>query len=315
MTAPRAGAAGEPVIRVEGLLKSYGEHAVVRGIDIEVQRGEIFAFLGPNGAGKTTTVEILEGYRPRNGGEVVVLGEDPASAGRAWRARVGLVLQSCTMPPELTVRELVDLYAGYYPHPRPPAETIELVGLADKRDAQTKQLSGGQLRRLDVALALIGDPDLVFLDEPTTGFDPSARHHAWEVIANLRELGKTIFLTTHYMDEAEALADHVAVIVAGQIVAEGTPETLGGRDRELSDISFALPAGASLSELPAEIATIARQRDDGRVHLSVPEPARSLHALSGWALDRDARLDTLVVGRPTLEDVYLRLTADAEQAE
>jgi ABC-2 type transport system ATP-binding protein len=307
--------AGEPVIRVEGLRKSYGEHEVVRGIDLHVHGGEIFAFLGPNGAGKTTTVEILEGYRLRDGGGVAVLGEDPASADRSWRARIGLVLQSCTMPPELTVRELVDLYAGYYPHPRPAAETIELVGLADKREAQTKHLSGGQLRRLDVALALIGDPDLVFLDEPTTGFDPSARHHAWEVIANLRELGKTIFLTTHYMDEAQALADHVAVIVAGAIVAEGTPDTLGGRDRELSEIAFALPAGGSLDELPGEVAAMAQLRDDGRVHLSVPDPARSLHALSGWALQHDASLDTLVVGRPTLEDVYLRLTADAEQVE
>jgi len=312
---PSPGAVGEPVIRVEGLRKSYGEHEVVRGIDLEVQSGQVFAFLGPNGAGKTTTVEILEGYRSRSAGEVTVLGEDPASAGRGWRSRVGLVLQSCTMPAELTVRELVELYAGYYPHPRPAAETIELVGLTDKRDARTKQLSGGQLRRLDVALALIGDPDLVFLDEPTTGFDPSARHHAWEVIANLRELGKTIFLTTHYMDEAQTLADHVAVIVAGEIAAEGTPETLGGRDRELSDISFRLPAGAALSALPAEISSIAAQRDDGRVHLSVLDPARALHALAGWALEHDESLEALTVGRPTLEDVYLRLTAGAEQAE
>ncbi|HLL93292.1 MAG TPA: ABC transporter ATP-binding protein [Solirubrobacteraceae bacterium] len=230
--APRDAGSGErttsaPVIQVHALRKSYGEHEVIRGIDIEVRRGEIYAFLGPNGAGKTTTVEILEGYRSRDGGEVSVLNEDPAHAGSRWRARIGLVLQSCMMPAELTVRELVELYAGYYPHPRPASETIELVGLADKRDARTKQLSGGQLRRLDVALALIGDPDLVFLDEPTTGFDPSARHHAWEVVANLRALGKTIFLTTHYMDEAQALADHVAVIVAGQIVAQGTPATLG----------------------------------------------------------------------------------------
>jgi ABC-2 type transport system ATP-binding protein len=303
------------VIRVEGLRKSYGEHEVVRGIDLEVHSGQVFAFLGPNGAGKTTTVEILEGYRSRSAGEVSVLGEDPASADRGWRSRVGLVLQSCTMPAELTVRELVELYAGYYPHPRPAAETIELVGLTEKRDARTKQLSGGQLRRLDVALALIGDPDLVFLDEPTTGFDPSARHHAWEVIANLRELGKTIFLTTHYMDEAQALADHVAVIVAGEIVAEGTPETLGGRDRALSDISFRLPAGTALSQLPQEVSSIARQRDDGRIHLSVPDPARALHALSGWALEHDESLEALTVGRPTLEDVYLRLTAGAEGTE
>jgi len=311
----REAAPGAPVISVSGLRKSYGEHEVVCGIDLEVRRGEVFAFLGPNGAGKTTTVEILEGYRSRGAGEVRVLDEDPASADGGWRSRIGLVLQSCTMPPELTVRELVELYAGYYPHPRGAAETIELVGLTDKRDARTKQLSGGQLRRLDVALALIGDPELVFLDEPTTGFDPSARHHAWEVIANLRELGKTIFLTTHYMDEAQALADHVAVIVAGEIVAQGTPETLGGRDRELSDISFRLPAGTALSELPDEVASIARQRDDGRVHVRVGEPARALYALAGWALEHGDRLDSLTVGRPTLEEVYLRLAGEQEHSE
>ena len=302
------------MIAASGLRKSYGEHEVVRGIDLEVRRGEVFAFLGPNGAGKTTTVEILEGYRPRDSGEVSVLDRDPASADGGWRSRIGLVLQSCTMPAELTVRELVELYAGYYPHPRGATETIELVGLTDKRDARTNQLSGGQLRRLDVALALIGDPELVFLDEPTTGFDPSARHHAWEVIANLRELGKTIFLTTHYMDEAQTLADHVAVIVAGKIVAEGTPQTLGGRDRELSDISFTLPPGTTVSELPAELAATARLREDGRAHMSAREPAHALHALAGWALEHGDALGDLTVGRPTLEDVYLRLT-DGQQEQ
>ncbi|MGO9322053.1 MAG: ABC transporter ATP-binding protein [Solirubrobacteraceae bacterium] len=314
MTAARSSAPS--VIAASGLRKSYGEHEVVRGIDLEVRRGEVFAFLGPNGAGKTTTVEILEGYRPRDSGEVSVLDRDPASADGGWRSRIGLVLQSCTMPAELTVRELVELYAGYYPHPRGATETIELVGLTDKRDARTNQLSGGQLRRLDVALALIGDPELVFLDEPTTGFDPSARHHAWEVIANLRELGKTIFLTTHYMDEAQTLADHVAVIVAGKIVAEGTPQTLGGRDRELSDISFTLPPGTTVSELPAELASTARLREDGRAHMSAREPAHALHALTGWALEHGADLGDLTVGRPTLEDVYLRLTdGQREQPE
>jgi len=302
------------VITTDGLRKSYGEHEVVGGIDLQVHRGEVFAFLGPNGAGKTTTVEILEGYRPRDGGEVSVLDRDPASADGDWRSRIGLVLQACTMPAELTVRELVELYAGYYPHPRAATETIELVGLTDKRDARTNQLSGGQLRRLDVALALVGDPELVFLDEPTTGFDPSARHHAWEVIANLRELGKTIFLTTHYMDEAQTLADHVAVIVAGKIVAEGTPDTLGGRDRELSDVSFTLPAGSTVAELPGELASSAQLREDGRVHVNVREPARSLHALTGWALERGADLGDLTVGRPTLEDIYLRLT-DGQQEQ
>jgi ABC-2 type transport system ATP-binding protein len=304
-----------PVITVRGLRKSYGEHEVVRGIDLEVHGGEVFAFLGPNGAGKTTTVEILEGYRSRNGGEVSVLGEDPAAAERGWRSRLGLVLQSCTMPTELSVRELVALYAGYYPHPRGVADTIELVGLTDKADARTKQLSGGQLRRLDVALALIGDPELVFLDEPTTGFDPSARHHAWHVIADLRDLGKTIFLTTHYMDEAQALADRLAVISAGEIVAEGTPQTLGGRDRELSDISFSLPAGAGLSELPGELASAARLGDDGRVHFSALEPARALYALAGWALEHGDHLSDLTIGRPTLEDIYLRLSDVQEQAQ
>ena len=304
-----------PVISVSGLRKFYGEREVVRGIDVEVHHGEIFAFLGPNGAGKTTTVEILEGYRSRSAGEVRVLGVDPAAADGGWRSRIGLVLQACTMPAELTVRELVELYAGYYPHPRGAAETIELVGLPESRDVRTSQLSGGQLRRLDVALALIGDPELVFLDEPTTGFDPGARHHAWEVIANLRELGKTIFLTTHYMDEAQTLADHVAVIVAGEIVAEGTPATLGGRDRELSDVSFTLPAGSAIAQLPGELASAARLREDGRVHMSVREPASALHALSGWALERGEGLGDLTVGRPTLEDIYLRLTGEQEHPE
>ncbi len=300
-----------PVIQVRGLRKSYADHEVVAGIDLEVREGEIVAFLGPNGAGKTTTVEILEGYRARNAGEVNVLGEDPAAADRGWRSRIGLVLQSCTMPAELTVRELLSLYAGYYPHPRPVEATIELVGLTEAPDARTKALSGGQQRRLDVALALIGDPELVFLDEPTTGFDPSARHHAWEVIGNLRDLGKTIFLTTHYMDEAQALADRVAVIAAGRIVAEGTPDTLGGRDKAASDISFGLPAGVELAQLPAELAARAQLRD-GHIHLADVHPARTLHVLAGWALEHGHDLGDLTVGRPTLEDVYLRLTEGQE---
>jgi len=303
-----------PVIEVRGLRKSYGEHEVVRGIDLEVHHGEVFAFLGPNGAGKTTTVEILEGYRSRSAGEVKVLGDDPSSADRRWRARVGLVLQSCTMPAELTVRELVELYAGYYPAPRAVAETLDLVGLSEQRDVRTAQLSGGQLRRLDVALALIGDPELVFLDEPTTGFDPSARRHAWEVIANLRTLGKSIFLTTHYMDEAQALADRLAVIAAGEIVAEGTPETLGGRDHAVSDIAFELPHGIAPAELPPALAELAERRD-GRIHIRAAEPARVLYELSGWALERDESLHDLTVGRPTLEDIYLELTASSLEGD
>jgi ABC-2 type transport system ATP-binding protein len=300
-------------IEVRGLRKSYDEKEVVRGIDLQVRHGEVFAFLGPNGAGKTTTVEILEGYRSRNAGELSVLGVDPAAADRRWRSRVGLVLQSCTMPAELTVRELVGLYAGYYPHPRGLDESIDLVGLAGQSNTRTNQLSGGQQRRLDVALALIGDPELVFLDEPTTGFDPSARHHAWDVIANLRSLGKTIFLTTHYMDEAQALADRVAVIAAGEIVAEGTPQTLGGRDRAMSDVAFGLPPGAGVPQLPPELIPLAQLRD-GRVHIATREPARVLYALSGWALPRGDDLLDLTVTRPTLEDIYLKLTEDPESS-
>jgi len=303
----------EVVIQVRGLRKSYGDHEVVRGIDFEVAAGEILAFLGPNGAGKTTTVEILEGYRTRNDGEVRVLGQDPAEADERWRARIGLVLQSCAMPPELTVRELVSLYAGYYPHPRPVDETIDLVGLVDEAGARSSGLSGGQQRRLDVALALIGDPELVFLDEPTTGFDPSARHHAWEVIANLRELGKTIFLTTHYMDEAQALADRVAVIVDGRIAAEGTPDTLGGRDHAASDVSFTPPPGQRLDDLPEELKAGLELRG-AIVHLRTENPTRALNLLTGWALDRGLDLHDLSVGRPTLEDVYLQLTEPAETA-
>ena len=304
----------DQVIAVRGLRKSYGAHEVVRGIDLHVGRGEVFAFLGPNGAGKTTTVEILEGYRSRDGGEVSVLDQDPASPDGHWRARIGLVLQSCTMPAELTVAELVELCWLLPAAPGRPRD--DRAGRPGGQGRLTDRAAlGGQLRRLDVALALIGDPELVFLDEPTTGFDPSARHHAWEVIANLRELGKTIFLTTHYMDEAQALADQVAVIVDGVIVARGTAQTLGGRDRELSDISFSLPRGATLSELPEALSQLARVRDDGRVHLSVPRPAAPLHALTEWALERGAELADLTVGRPTLEDVYLRLTEGAERAE
>jgi ABC-2 type transport system ATP-binding protein len=234
----------EPVVSVRGLRKSYGAVEAVAGIDLEVRRGEIFAFLGPNGAGKTTTVEILEGFRDRDGGEVTVLGEDPARAHAAWRNRVGAVLQESNAEPGLTVRESLQLYSGYYLEPRDIEETIALVGLGEKIDTQADQLSGGQRRRLDVALALIGDPELIFLDEPTTGFDPSARRTAWQVIEGLRRLGKTVFLTTHYMDEAEQLADRIAVIADGQIVAEGTPGTLGGRNRMATTIRFTLPVGA-----------------------------------------------------------------------
>ncbi len=278
----------DPVISIRGLRKSYGELEAVRGIDLEVRRGEVFAFLGPNGAGKTTTVEILEGYRKRSGGEVSVLGEDPERAGRRWRERIGIVLQDCRLDPYLTVRESLELYAGYYVAPRPIEETIELVGLAGKAEARARSLSGGQQRRLDVGMALIGDPELLFLDEPTTGFDPSARRQAWETIAGLRELGKTVFLTTHYMDEAQRLADRVTIISGGEIVAAGTPEDLGDRESRPARISY---------------------REDGReVTLETTTPVRTLNELTGKALAEGRELEGLELTRPSLEDVYLELT-------
>ena len=302
------GDADEVVIEVSGLRMRYGSFEAVRGIDLHVRRGEIFAFLGPNGAGKTTTVEIMEGFRDRTDGEVRVLGVDPAEAGGAWRDRVGVVLQESEPEPGLTVRECLQLYAGYYHAPRPIDATIDLVGLADKAGSLAGELSGGQRRRLDVALALIGDPDIVFLDEPTTGFDPSARRTAWEVIAGLRHLGKTIFLTTHYMDEAEYLADRIAVIADGRIVAEGTPRTLGGRDRMLSAIRFTLPDGLAAAELPERLRVLAEPGPDGTTVVRSESPLAHVQLLAGWASDRGFDLPDLDVRRPTLEDVYLTLT-------
>ncbi len=246
------------MISISGLRKSYGDFEAVKGIDLEVSAGEIFAFLGPNGAGKTTTVEILEGYRARNAGEVSILGLDPSSPSRSWRERIGIVLQECRLTPELTVTEAVEQYAGYYSTARDVAETVGLVGLTGKADVRTSKLSGGQQRRLDVALALVGDPELLFLDEPTTGFDPAARRSAWDVIASLRELGKTIFLTTHYMDEAQALADRVAILAAGRIVAEGPPDQLGDREERATEVSFRLPPGVRAEELPSSVRERAR---------------------------------------------------------
>jgi len=285
----------DPVISIKGLRKSYGETEAVRGIDLEVNRGEVFAFLGPNGAGKTTTVEILEGYRKRSGGEVTVLGEDPERAGREWREQIGIVLQSGRLDPYLTVRESLDLYAGYFRNPRPTGDVIALIGLEGKADERASRLSGGQQRRLDVGMALVGDPELLFLDEPTTGFDPSARRQAWDVIAGLRDLGKTVFLTTHYMDEAQRLADRVTIIAAGEIVARGTPEDLGER---------------------ASGETTIRYRADGReVVLRTQTPVQTLHELTANALAQGEALEGLEVTRPSLEDVYLELTASTEPAE
>jgi ABC-2 type transport system ATP-binding protein len=301
----------DPVIHVRGLRKSYGEMEAVRGIDLEVARGEIFAFVGPNGAGKTTTVEILEGYRQRSEGEASVLGIDPASADRAWRERVGIVLQECRMQRELTVRETVKQYAGYYPRSRPVDETIELVGLSQKADARAGKLSGGQQRRLDVALALIGDPELLFLDEPTTGFDPTARRQAWVMIASLRELGKTVFLTTHYMEEAQELADRVAIIARGRIIAEGPPDELGGADDSV-EVSFRLPPDVKIDELPGAVRT-AVQKSNGLVAMHTDRPVETLHELTGWALERGVSLPALQIRRPSLEDVFLRLTDEVDR--
>jgi ABC-2 type transport system ATP-binding protein len=299
-------------IRVTGLRKRYGELEAVRGVDFEVAEGECFALLGPNGAGKTTTVEILEGYRDRDAGAVEVLGLDPQGGGRDLRERIGIVLQSSGHFRELTVGEVVELFGGYYPHPRAPAEVIGLVGLGEKAGARIKTLSGGQQRRLDLALGLVGDPDLLFLDEPTTGFDPSARRRSWELIESLRELGKTILLTTHYMDEAQNLADRVAIIVAGRIVAAGTPDSLGGRDEGEAVIAFRLPAGTAVADLPPGLPGRPAPRED-RVELRTTEPTVALNVLTSWALHRGEELDALTVTRPSLEDVYLELTGAGEQ--
>jgi ABC-2 type transport system ATP-binding protein len=280
----------DPVITIRGLSKSYGDFEAVRGIDLEVRPGEVFAFLGPNGAGKTTTVEILEGYRKRSGGEVAVLGEDPERAGRGWRERIGIVLQSCRLDPYLTVRESLGLYAGYYSSPRPVDEVVELVGLGAKAEARTGSLSGGQQRRLDVGMALVGDPELLFLDEPTTGFDPSARRQAWETISGLRDLGKTVFLTTHYMDEAQRLADRVTIISRGEVVAAGTPEDLGNRESLPTTVSYRL-GGEDVS-------------------FETTTPVAALHELTGRAVEQGLELESLEVTRPNLEDIYLSLTSE-----
>jgi ABC-2 type transport system ATP-binding protein len=281
-------------IEVQGLRKAYEEHEAVRGIDFEVRRGEVFGLLGPNGAGKTTTVEILEGYRSRTAGSVSVLGHDPASRDPDLRARVGIVLQSSGIYRYLTVRESVAHWAGFYPRPRDVEEVISIVGLEEAAEQRASKLSGGQQRRLDLALALVGDPELVFLDEPTTGFDPAARRAAWGTVRSLKELGKTVLLTTHYLDEAQALADRVAIIKDGKILAEGPPSSLG--------------AGAERS-------FVSWRSADGREHTRETEdPTTLLHALTGEALARGERLEGLSVTRPSLEEIYLELTAEADSA-
>ncbi len=310
MSAAASAAAGA-VISVRGLRKSYGATEAVRGIDLDVDAGEIFAFLGPNGAGKTTAVEIMEGYRVPTAGEVRVLGTDPHSAPRSWRQRVGVVLQESQPEQELTARESLQMYAGYYARPLPIETTLAAVGLEGTAGTLVRALSGGQRRRLDVALALIGDPELLFLDEPTTGFDPSARHAAWDLIASLRDLGKTIFLTTHYMDEAEFLADRIAVIARGEIVAEGTPASLGGRDQSGCTISFTLPPGAAIDAMASRIRTAVVEQRMGRISLQTREPMPVLRDLTDWALANGYDLADIDVRRPTLEDIYLQLTREA----
>jgi ABC-2 type transport system ATP-binding protein len=292
------------VIEVEHLSKRYGDQVAVADVSLCVQAGEVFCLLGPNGAGKSTTTEILEGYRARSGGSVRVLGHDPQDGARALRERIGIVLQECGVPLELTVAELIAMYGRPYPRRRPADELIELVGLEGKRDARAGTLSGGQRRRLDLALALVGDPDVVFLDEPTTGFDPSARRSAWAAIRNLCALGKTVFLTTHFMDEAQALADRVAVLRAGRIVAAGTPDELGGRGERPATVRFRAP-------LEVELPFPGAEREGEHVRLAAPDAAATAHAVTSWAHERGLVLRDFSVTRPSLEDIYLTLTEEA----
>jgi ABC-2 type transport system ATP-binding protein len=298
-------------VEVRDLRKSYADVEAVRGVSLEVARGEVFCLLGPNGAGKTTTVEILEGYRSRSGGQVQVLGVDPASDSRTLREQVGIVLQQCGVQHDLTVYELVEMYGRYYVRGRDVDEVIDLVELSEKRDVRARNLSGGQRRRLDLALALIGDPELIFLDEPTTGFDPAARRQAWSTIRSLCDLGKTIFLTTHFMDEAQHLADRVAVMSEGVIIASGRPDELGGRDVRPAEIRFALPAGWSVDDVPP-LPCEDRLLEGDRVLVSTREPVRAAHVLTTWALEHDVELGHFSVTQPTLEDIYLELTGAAE---
>jgi ABC-2 type transport system ATP-binding protein len=301
-----------PAIEVNGLRKRYGEYEAVRGISLAVETGEVFGFLGPNGAGKTTTIEILEGYRGRDAGDVSVLGMDPARADRGWRQRIGLVLQECELDPLLTVSETLALFSAFYEHPRPVGEVMELVGLADRGGARVGRLSGGQRRRADVAVALVGRPELVFLDEPTTGFDPAARREAWSMIAGLKELGTTVFLTTHSMDEAQRLSDRVAIMRLGEIVATGRPHELGTAGQGLTVVTFVPPPGTDLDGLAGVLE--AELRVEGELaRVEARNAQRLLHRLTGWAEERGLVLERLEARQPTLEDVFLELVAEDER--
>lgn len=296
-------------IEVTDLHKSYGDHHAVRGVDLHVAEGEILAFLGPNGAGKTTTIEILEGFRDRTSGNVRVLGEDPQDAPLPWRERIGIVLQESEPVPELTAAEAVRMQAGYYQNPRDPDKTLELVGLSDSADHRTRKLSGGQKRRLDLALALVGNPSLVFLDEPTTGFDPSARRESWGMIEALRHLGSTVLLTTHYMDEAEQLADRIVVIAAGQIVAEGTAEELAASVNAMTRITW-----QPSPDDPRPPGRFGWSPDEhGGAMIETNDVLMTLHALTSWATELAIDLPKLNVARPSLEDVYLLLTTETNE--
>jgi ABC-2 type transport system ATP-binding protein len=298
----------ERVIEIVGLHKSYGDVEAVAGIDLSVDRGEVFALLGPNGAGKTTTTEILEGYLAPTHGSTSVLGHDPVKGEQDLKRRIGIVLQSTGVDKFLTVRETIEMYGGYYPQQRPTEEVIEVVGLSEKTGARVGQLSGGQQRRLDVAIALAGDPELLFLDEPTTGFDPNARRNAWEMVKNLASIGKTVWLTTHFMDEAQYLADRVAVLAKGLIVAEGTPDSIAGRDQMRTTVRFRPPAGAPVPPAWGQVPT-----GDGVFVIEAEDATRVVHEVTGWAIENDVALEMLEVTQPSLEDVYLQLTGGEER--
>lgn len=295
-------------IAVEGLRMQYGDFVAVDGIDLQVAEGEILAFLGANGAGKTTTIEILEGFRSRTSGRVEVLGHDPETAPLSWREDIGIVLQESEPVPELTAGEAVRMQAAYYDNPRDAAETLRLVGLEDSADQRTRKLSGGQKRRLDLAMALVGNPSLVFLDEPTTGFDPSARRESWGMIEALRDLGKTVLLTTHYMDEAEHLADRIVVIGKGQIVARGTANELAEQVQARTQVTWkpSLTDPRPPDRLGAHIDEL------GRVQIETTDSLVTLNELTNWAIEAGVDLPELNVARPTLEDIYLQLTDDVQ---